>query len=462
MRGRTNYTGGAIPVINGEIKDYEIAAGSTINKGDFVELTWDYTIDTFVGYKSSAQRVIKLSSGTYIIAIRASIEYNWNLYAVDLVDGVPVVKSIFTPTIGSGTVKTSEDLQLIALEDNRFAYSGVRSDNYLGVAVVLMKYENGVMSFLSKQYYSDKDKFSTNPKYSPLMKGSNNRLIATWGSYFHVLSYANDTLTMLTEEVFSATGIGTSNLSNNFFFSIPGVADVFLAGIEHEDTTSGEETLYVLQFGADNTVTSLSYVEDEYGGSKPMPNNFAFVTDTLAVMISGYNKGSAYGQYANNRFRLYKINDTSVIRLSEVTSEKLNGMPSTRNVLQGGGAIAGLGNGFFVMIEGTGTDGVIYLSLGYVSELGEVTIKDFIEVKDTGFYGTGLILVSEDYNCCYIERNVRKNNTSSMKFKIVDMEYISLDEDKVYIKEYSKRAEGFANQSGIGGDIIEIYVPKSN
>lgn len=459
MRGRTNYTGGAKPVINGEIKKYEIAQGSTINKGDFVELSWRHALSPLAGYRSSSVRYIKLSGGTHIVAVRASSGYQWTLYAIDFVDRVPVIRSMFNPTVGSGSIESSKDLQLVALEDDRFAYSGVRSDSYLGVAVILMKYEAQTITYLSKHYYYDKNKSSSNPTYSPIAKCSGKRLVSTWGNYFMITSYDGDVLTVLTEEVISPTG---GSVTNHFFYPIPGQQDKFLCGKNHEDTASGEETFYLMELKSDNAIATLAHVKNEYGGSKPMPHNFAFVTDKYAISVTGYYNGTSYGQYSSNRFRVYTCTSSTIARTSETYTEKLAGMPSSREVLSGGGAVSSLGNGYFVMLEGANKDnGTIYLTLGYISNTGGVEIKDVIEIKASGFYGGGFILVDKDGECYYIEDNHKKSDTSYMRFKVVNNGHIELEQDKVFIKEYMKRAEGFANQSGTGGDTIEIYVPKA-
>ena len=463
MRGRTNYTGGAMPVINGEIKNYEIAAGSTINKGDFVELIWEYMFKPLFGYRSSAQRIIKLSGGTFIVAIRAMTGYQWTIYAVDIVDGKPVVKNTFVPTIGSGSVSTSEDLQLAPLENNRFAYNAVRSDNYLGICTILLKYENETITFLSKQYYYDKDKLSSNPDYSPIAVCSNKRIVSTWGDYYVILSYENDELTILSETYLEATGSNSSYYVNHYFLSVPSNTKQFLAAYDIGENSSWSY-MYLMELGDDNLVVIKSRGLIRYG-QKPLPHNMAFIDDKRFLLLSGYANSGTY-DYQSNKLYLVNTNGSTVSATSEESTKSITGMPSDRSYSVGG-AVASLGNGYFVMAEGLGdynTSGrKCYFSLGYVDSVGVITIIDCVEVKNGNTYpwqGNGFIFVSDDDVCFYVEDDSANMNTSYVAFKIVDKDHISSIEDKVYIKEYSKRAEGFANQSGVGGDTIEIYVPK--
>lgn len=460
MRGRTNYTGGAIPVINGEIKNYEIAAGSTISKGDFVELIWEYKLKPLFGYNSSAQRVIRLSGGTFIVAVRATTGYQWTIYAVEIVNGKPVVKNTFVPTIGSGSVLSSEDLQLASLENNRFAYNAVRADNYLGVCTILLKYENETITFLSKQYYYDGEKYRTNPDNSPIAVCSNKRIVSTWGDYFVVLSYNNDELTILSGEYLKATGSASGYYSNQYFLSVPSNKNQFIVA-----QVGGVSSSYIhlMELGDDNLVVVKSRAE--IGTSeKPLPHNIAFIDDKRFLLLSGY-ANSGYTYY--NELFLVNTNGNTVSVTSEESTQTITGMPSNRSY-SAGGAVASLGGGYFVMAEGiwdySAYNKKCYFSLGYVDSVGVITIIDCVEVKNGNTYpwqGDGCIIVSDDDICFYVEDDSANKNTSYAAFKIVNKDHISSIEDKVYIKEYSKRAEGFANQSGIGGETIEIYVPKS-
>ena len=464
MRGRTNYTGGAMPVINGEIKNYEVASGNTINKGDFVELIWEYLFKPLVGYRSSAQRVIRLTGGTYIVAIRAYTGYQWTLYAVDIEDGKPVIKATFVPTIGSGSVSTVEDLQLAALEDNRFAYNAARSDNYLGVCTILLKYEDETITFLSKQYYYDKDKLSSNPDYTPIAVCSNKRIVSTWDVYYVILSYENDELVLLTETMNKASGSNSSSYKNHYFLSVPDNKNQFLATYDIGENSSWSY-IYLMELADDNSVTIKSRGLVTYG-QKPLYHNMAYIDDKRFLILTGYANSGQY-DYQTNKLYLMNTNGSSVSATSYESTKTITGMPSDR-VYSVGGAIASLGDGYFVMAEGLGdynTSGrKCYFSLGYVDSFGTITILDCVEVKDGNYFswqGNGFIFVGDDDVCFYVEDDSNNTNTSYVAFKIVNKDHISSLEDKVYIKEYSKRAEGFANQSGVAGDTIEIYVPKT-
>ena len=463
MRGRTNYTGGAMPVINGEIKNYEIAAGSRINKGDFVELVWEYKLKPLFGYNSSAQRVIRLSGGTFIVAIRATTGYQWTIYAVDIVNGRPVVKNTFVPTIGSGSVLHSEDLQLASLENNRFAYNAVRADDYLGVCTILLKYENETITFLSKQYYYDGDKYRTNPDYSPIAVCSNKRIVSTWGDYFVVLSYNNDELTILSDEYLKATGSAGGYYSNNYFLSVPNKPNQFLVARVVGESSSSYITL--MELGDDNLVVAKS-IGLISNGQIPLPHNIAFIDDKRFLLLSGYANSSNVYNNRTNMLYLVNTNGSTVSATSGESTQSITGMPINRSYSVGG-AVASLGGGYFVMAEGLGDynpqSRKCYFSFGYVDSVGVITIIDCVEVKNGNTYpwqGNGFIIVSGD-TCFYVEDDSPNMNTSYAAFKIVNKDHIASIEDKVYIKEYSKRAEGFANQSGIGGETIEIYVPKS-
>lgn len=461
MRGRTNYTGGAVPVINGEIKNYEVASGSSISKGDFVELIWSYMLKSLVGYRTSAQRVIQLSGGAWIVAVRAKSGYQWTLYAIEFINNVPTVKSSISPTIGSTTISYERDLQMAALENNRFAFNSVRSDGTLGMCTTLLKYESNTITVLSQQYYSDKNKYSYNPSYSPISVCSGQKIVSTWETYYTVLSYANDALSILTS-TFERPTSSSSVPGNNYFFDFPTKAGKFIA-INYEG-----DRAFLMGLESNNSVKvySIASMSDEMYIT---PHSAIFIDDNTFLVLSGHGKSTI--DYEENKLHLFKITSNTISCISSNHVVGLNGIPSDRqngyNTF--GGALANLGDGYFVMVEGTGASPrhssyPCYVTLGHVSSAGAIEILDSTEVKYNGAYplnGDGAIIVKDDDTCIYIEDDSTNGNTSYISFKIENKDHIVSYGDKVYIKEYSKRAEGFANQSGTGGDTIEIYVPKS-
>lgn len=461
MRGRTNYTGGAMPVINGEIKNYEVAQGSIINKGDFVELIYEYITKTFVGFQTSSQRVIKLTNGLFVVALRAKVGYQWTLYLVDFTDGNVTIKSTRSLAIGTGTINRESDLKMCALDDDYFVVIGVRCDGYIGQGTLLYQVVNEEFNYLAQDYHNQ-DTGSSNPTFCSVCAGSDKRIVTGWYvsnvAYYRVLSYANGTLEILKDKVAATGGADYYDYPANML-NVPGKNRF----VTLQAATSGSSSYYTLcELMEDNTIYAWAYVNSKVNPKDYDTKNVAFIDETRMMLLSGFEDGSSSSNKMINSLVLFRVGTSALSVISTSNTKNFTNVQTDNT----GGALASLGNGYFVTVEGKGLystgSKVNVISLWHLDEFDTITLISTTQFKRDQQYeiaGNGFIITDEDYNCIYVEDDSENATTSYMSFKIVNMDHIVTNEGGVYIKEYVKRAEGFANQSGVGGDVIEIYVP---
>lgn len=458
MRGRTNYTGGAKPVLNAELVTCTVAPGATVNKGDFLELYGEYKISGLLGFGTSLIKSAKLGNNLFVLAVRASTN-EWSVRIVDTSNGDIDLKAMYSVTLGNGYTSSAE-VSIVALEDGRFALFGPRADGYLGVTLQLYKYEDESITRLATEYFYSQGSTNSNPAHAPVCAITGKRLVVMWYSYLYhrVYSYADDTLTKLnTSEYVSGAN---SYIEDNMYLTVP-ETDFFI-GLSKSGTymslqkvVSNDEIKYW---------TRTSLPENSY---LPSSNNVIFVDEHNVLLVVSY-KGSGTYNYEANHMMLIDTKNMGVV--ASTPAHQLSGMPSDRG-RRVFGAIAPLGDGYFVMFEGKSTDNsttpagnVNYISYGRATAEQGIKILDCVEVlvqSQFSFMGQGTIFADEDRNCFYVENyslDAKVYNTSYIKFHIAN-DKIIMKSDTLYAKKFSSRFDGVADSSGTSGEKINVFVP---
>lgn len=458
MRGRTNYTGGAKPVINGDPVNCVVADGATINKGDFVELYGKYKISEMLSFQTSAIKSAKLGDHLFVLAIRASTK-EWTVRIVDTTSGDIEFKAMYSVTLGNGYTSVV-DVNVVALENNRFALFGSRADNYLGVTLQLYKYESGAITRLASEYFYSSGTGSYNPsEYAPVCAVTGKRIVVSWYnySYFRVYSYADDVLTKLNTSDFVKGS--NSYIEDEMYLQVPG-GDFFVGLSRSADymslqkVVSNDEITYW-------TRTSLPR------NPGTLASNVIFVDNNCMLLLASY-KGSGSYDYETNTLELIDTRNLGVV--SSLGTSSITGMPSNRgNRIFG--ALAPLGDGYFVMFEGKSAnnssvprENVNYLSYGRATAEQGIKILDCVEVainSQYAFLGQGGMFADVDKNCFYAEcysLDGKTYNTSYMKFHIAN-DKIIMRSDTLYAKAFNMRFDGVAESSGSSGETISVLTP---
>lgn len=457
MRGRTNYTGGAKPVLNADSITCTVAPGATVNKGDFLELYGEYKISELLGFKTSLLKYAKLGDNLFVLAVKSSIS-EWSVRIADTSKGDIEFKAMYSVTLGNGYT-SSVEINIVALENNRFALFGPRADNYLGVTLQLYKYEDGSITRLDSKYFYSQST-NTNPTLAPVCAVTGKRLVVTWYSYsyFRVYSYDNDVLTQLSTGDFVKGS--SSSILTEFYLEVPGT-DYFI-GLSRsgsymtlQKVVSNDEITYW---------TRVSLPENSYS---PSSNNVTFVDENNILMVVS-RKGSSTYDYDRNHMMLIDTKNMGVV--ASTPAHQLSGMPSNRSG-RIFGALASLGDGYFVMFEGKSVDNsstpannVNYISYGRATAEQGIKILDCVEVlvqSQYAFMGQGTIFADEDKNCFYAENyslDAKVYNTSYIKFHIAN-DKIIMRSDTLYAKPFSTRFDGVADSSGTSGETISVLTP---
>lgn len=457
MRGRTNYTGGAKPVLHADSVTCTVAPGATVDKGDFLELYGEYKISELLGFRTSSIKSAKLGDSLFVLAVKSSTS-EWSVRIADTSNGDIEFKAMYSVTLGNGYT-SSVAISIIALEDNRFALFGPRADGYLGVTLQLYKYEDESITRLDSEYFYYQSS-NSNPTLAPVCAVTGKRLVVTWQnySYFRVYSYEDDTLTQLNTSDFVKGS--SSNILTGFYLEVPGT-DFFIglsssgSYMSLQKVVSNDEITYW---------TRTSLPEDSYS---PSSNDVIFVDESNILMVVSH-KGSSTYDYDVNHMMLVDTKNMGVV--ASTPAHQLSGMPSNRGS-RIFGAIAPLGDGYFVMFEGKSTSNsstpssnVNYISYGRATAEQGIKILDCVEIlvqSQYAFMGQGTIFADKDKNCFYAENyslDAKVYNTSYVKFHIAN-DKIIMKSDTLYAKPFSTRFDGVADSSGTSGETINVLVP---
>lgn len=461
MRGRTNYTGGAKPVLNADLVTCTVAPGATVNKGDFLELYGEYKISELLGYRTSLMKSAKLGNNLFVLAVRASTN-EWSVRIADTSKGDIEFKAMYSVTLGNGYT-SSVEISVVALEDGRFALFGPRADGYLGVTLQLYKYEGENITRLATEYFYSQGSSNSNPAHAPVCAVTGKRLVVTWYSYsyFRVYSYADDTLTKLNSADYVQGN--SSSIEDNMYLTVPDT-DFFIglsksgSYMSLQKAVSNDEIKYW---------TRTSLPEDSY---LPSSNNVIFVDDHNVLMVVSYKNSSSSGSYNYGANHMMLIDTKNMGVVASTPAHQLSGMPSDRGS-RIFGAIAPLGDGYFVMFEGksvnnnpTPPGNVNYISYGRATAEQGIKILDCVEIlvqSQHAFMGQGTIFADENKNCFYAENyslDAKVYNTSYVKFHIAN-DKIIMKSDTLYAKKFSSRFDGVADSSGTSGEKINVFVP---
>ena len=452
MRGRTNYTGGAMPVINGTLEEYEVAEGYVVNKGDFVQFTAqsDLKVINNTNVYGKVQKM-KVSDGIFLLNYNGGSYPNYTrlVYLISFIDGFKILDSIVLQGKTSNNAATlveyngkfyaiqggdnpcvveiSVDDDKLVMEEKCSAslYPGlcVWRDKLISIAILdrstsdtTVYYEvfqiasNGEVTKINNGTTSGRRLYETN--FYPCWKAVNGYIYVSGTKYG-----------------------GTSNdyygMQMYFYFDYDTNALTYKDGFTGADSTpnkllSGFEDC--VDDGFLFTVISSSGV---YGVLKIM------ATDPYMSVVAEYNFDKA-GNNGSLNSGLCKVNDYVVLMYSKYVSSASDTLTPF----------------VFELLE-------LDKSSGYLTKVQElqVTVEELGIVNYSSLYGfVGYYYNGKIYCFCSYKTSTQYF-FSLITLKLVDGNL--LFESAIKIKPYdgSGFALGFSNQNGNAGDVIGVYVP---
>lgn len=80
MRGRTNISGGGGLEINGQLKEYEVKSGQTIEAGNFVQLEESKASNKLTAYWGMLSKVFDMGNGNFVVFVGSRVSSNYKAF----------------------------------------------------------------------------------------------------------------------------------------------------------------------------------------------------------------------------------------------------------------------------------------------------------------------------------------------------------------------------------------------
>lgn len=455
MRGRTNYTGGAMPVINGTLEEYEVAEGYVVNKGDFVQFTAqsDLKVVNNMQVYGKVQKM-KVSDGIFLLNYNGGSYPNYTrlVYLISFIDGFKILDSIVLQ------LDNSNDNAATLVEYNGKFYAIQGGDNPCVVEISVIDNKLVMEEKCSASSYPGlciwRDKLIAITIYD---RSSSDTTISY--EVFQILSNGD------VVEINKGTTSGYRLYEKHFYPCWKAVNGyIYVSGTKYSGSSN---SYYGMQmyFYFDYDANTLTYKDGFTGGN-----------DTYNKLLSGFEDCVDDGFL----FTVLKGDGTRGVLEVMATDEYMSLVatyyfkkddPTFLNLLQSG--LCKVGDYVVLMYSKYVSSSVSTLTpfvfelleldkaSGYLTKVQElqVTVKDLgIDgyVRLNGF--VGYYYENKIYCFCSYYANAQYF-FSLITLKLVDGNL--LFESAIKIKPYdgSGFALGFSNQNGNAGDVIGVYVP---
>ena len=472
MRGRTNYTGGAMPVINGTLKSYEVAGGYAIKKGDFVQFTALTNADKILGSQVKGCYKIKISDTLYLCMGSTGTAYTYVVCLISLENNE--FKVLDTETIMS--------------KNYSYSYPNIVECN--GRYYVMDTSESKLYELSVSGNKLTKTPRCTTSVDCPGMTVYNNKIIALGVSYSGTSSSSPSRLSY---EVYTVSGDGPvtgggSKQVNIGTYIYDDVGDVYPKVINGyiymigawyggSSTTHGGSALC---FVFDNSSNTISISNDLRVGSSNVSYNGLFGGNFDVMEECGcYFMVSEYASY-KSVLTIIRAG-TTVTNLGTYRYTASEGAASSIYPMIYGGLCIPEGKEIALLVHNyyKGTDsestrnyriGIQLLNFNKSScsftELSKMhlTYESLgIGVSGTGatVYITGSTIMFYN-NTFYCMCSIYDNGTSYavlLTFELFGTNIVFKGLQKIKPYDGLGFSIGFSNQNGTSGDLIDIYVP---
>lgn len=447
MRGRTNVTqrSGLVPV-NGNIEEYEVADGKTIEIGDFVSIISegeDENVTTIYSGSSSTyvnvnyEYVGELNNNKIIFMNNPDASSNSKILVLDSSGNVVLLKDINILLYNKIGIKTS------CLVGNYLVVCGYNSFSSSGLSKVfyLYKFSDDCKTLTQLNSYSNDSIYGYN---SICAIGSN-----MFASVFYYSSsikgvalfkISNDSILLLdnetiSEKIESQNIISISNKTNDGFYII--ARDTYDGGLLYGNVKIVSESISSVTFV--NTGVGISVIK-----------SYCYINDDTIILLSSsklfilnivngeisYNTTQEIYPQSDSGFSehliplfIYKINENELGVVTCINNRiKIICLSYLYN-----------GNGVF----------------SYNSNLGSL-IDWESRVSESIF----VLNLGNIYLMLYNKYLTTSSVVYKKLFSIVNE--MIIQSGKIFATEYNGKSIGFAKTGGTSGKTIQVYVPKQN
>lgn len=431
MRGRTNISGGG-GFIDGQLEKYEIADGKTVTKGQFVEFETEPTTKLFTKnpFYDHYARVEKIEDGVFWFLYNP--RSSWILSVVDIRNGFVVKDSyVLTPNYSYSSN--------IILKENGNAIVFDYATGYLKI----MSYSEANGIEIASQFYIDgKENSSFYGMTSELdkiilffKKTENSRYYIE----YIVLKISNETIEILKQETLSQTD--SSYNSSYIFNKTVNNSIVLIIGKKDVNATN---SVKVFDFNYENNTVS-SKQESVLQHCHSMISGMDCMTENeLSFFVE-----------QNRNLHIYSMQDG----LSEINQYRVGSNSGYDPSL----TIESIINNQIIFANNNYLPGssIVYMEFytASIDKIGNIIPNKKLRLEksmsDYYYASTGAFFVNNNdiYYVGYDGSNVLVFGLTMLSDGSLEFKGIKK------IKPYDTVINGVANQSGTGGDTIEIYVP---
>lgn len=480
MRGRTNYTGGAVPVINGVLERCEVAPNNTIKKGDFVEVAYrgnDGFIDLpiLVNWYNMFQRI---SENKYLMLTKE--EATGNQLVIKIFEELGGAFSEKAKLV-IGELHTNLNLRSTKLlDDDNIVFVGKSTDNSINIVVVQVNGDANTLTILQNQDIGqNKNAYGIFKRGSKIIIFYEDADVVEYNYSFGSIDLASANVMKLT---MSAAASGASDTVGTYYTA----AWTLNKKMEQIDDDTYEYSFY----GAANW-GSYSSAQGHVIGNALLKIAGSTIKDETIESTKRYSDGSGTPNPStldgcvnlnDNRF-LYifnyiyiRVRDKSKTLIHEVISRPNNdNYESSNNSTSNGWAqaiIVKLDDYRYVVTRpyceiSYGTE---FFMLTFDREYENMAMSNIINHKFTynngsykgAYKAVGGALV--DDNSFFLILN-RSDGKGCYKYFIIEDGVLKegYEYDMPYVQSYTgnNKLMGFSNEAGNAGDIIEVNVPKA-
>lgn len=452
MRGRTNYTGGAMPVINGTLEEYEVAEGHVVNKGDFVQFTAqsDLKVINNTNVYGKVQKM-KVSDGIFLLNYNGGSNPNYTrlVYLVSFIEGFKILDSIVLKLNNT----YSRDATLVEYNGKFYAIQGGDSPCVVEISVVdnklVIEEKCSASNYQGLCIWRDKliaimvgdpDNFDARISYEVFRIESNGDVVKVNNgtTYGYKVNKSNfyPCWKAVNGYIYASGTYGSSNsyyaMQMYFYF------DYNTNILTYKDGFSGNTTSNELLSGFEDCVDD-GFLFTVINGDGPLGELKIMATNEFMSVVAQYNFDKKHSTNLSLlKSGLCKVNDYVVLMYSRYVSSSSSTLTPF----------------VFELLE-------LDKSSGYLTKVQElqVTVKELGIVDYKNLYGfVGYYYNGKIYCFCSYYAG------SQYFFSLITLKLMNgnlLFESAIKIKPYdgSGFALGFSNQNGNAGDVIGVYVP---
>ena len=484
MRGRTNYTGGAVPVINGAVVQCEVAPGNTIKKGDFVEVAYrgnDGPIDLpiLVNWYNMFQRI---SDNKYLmLTTESSTGYSLVIKIFEELGGAFTEKA----KLVIGELHTNLNLRSTKLlDDGNIVFAGKSADDSVNIVVVQVNGDANTLTILQNQDIGqNKNAYGVFKRGSKIIVFYDDADIVEYNYNFGSIDFASAVTMKLT---ITAAASGASDTVGTYYTS----AWSLCKKMEQIDDNTYEYAFYgTAKWGSSSSssghaignailkITGSTAKDETIESSKRYSDNSG--TRNPATLDGCVNLNNNYFLYIFN-YNYIRVRDKNKNLIHDITSrpndDSYEGSGNTTSNGWGQAVIVKLDEYHYIVTRPycERSYGTEFFMITFDREYQNMSIGNIInhtftyqKEGSTATYKGAYKAVGGawvDDNSFFLILN-RSDGSGRYKYFVIEDGVLKegYEYDVPYVQSYTGNAKlmGFSNKAGNAGDVIEVNVPKA-